>query len=107
MTDHELLQAIDKMMDQKIQPIEKNIADLQSDMQVVKQKVTLLEVTLENETNHNIQLLAENHMNLIDKLNQAIRVSDKTLLYEVQVSSLKSKVEHLEKEIADIKNKIA
>ena len=114
MTDHELLQAIDKMMDKKIQPMEKSITELredvgnlQTDMQVVKQKVTLLELTLENETNHNIQLLAENHMNLIDKLNQAIRVSDKTLLYEVQVSSLKSKVEHLEKEIAEIKEKIA
>ena len=59
------------------------------------------------ETNHNIQLIAENHMNLVDKLNQAIHVSDKTLLYEVQVSTLKSKVEHLEKEIAEIKKTIA
>lgn len=128
MTDSELLQAIEKIMDKRMQPMEKSIAGLQADvgslktdvgslkadvgelktdMQVVKQRVTSLELTLENETNHNIQLLAENHMNLIDKLNQAIRVSDKTLLYEVQVSSLKSKVEHLEKEVADIKNKIA
>ena len=142
MTDSELLQAIEKIMDKRMQPMEKSIAGLQADvgslkadvgslkadvgslktdvgslkadvgelktdMQVVKQRVTSIELTLENETNHNIQLLAENHMNLIDKLNQAIRVSDKTLLYEVQVSSLKSKVEHLEKEVADIKNKIA
>lgn len=77
------------------------------DMQTLKHKVTGLEMTLENETNHNIQLLAENHINLVDKLNQAIKVQDKSLLYEVQVSSLKMKVERLEKEIAEIKSKIA
>ncbi len=89
MTDRELLEA------------------LYNDMQTLKQKVTGLEMMLENETNHNIQLLAENHMNLVDKLNQAIKVQDKSLLYEVQVSSLKMKVERLEKEIAEIKSKIA
>lgn len=81
--------------------------DMKEQLNNIEQRLTRIELTLENETNHNIQLLAENHMNLVDKLNQAIRVSDKTLLYEVQVSSLKSKIEHLEKEINDIKNKIA
>lgn len=89
MTDRELLEA------------------LYNDMQTVKQKVTSLELTLENETNHNIQLLAENHINLVDKLNQAIRAQDKSILYEVQVSGLKAKIEHLEREIAEIKSRIA
>ena len=89
MTDRELLEA------------------LYNDMQTVKQKVTSLELTIENETNHNIQLLAENHINLVDKLNQAIRAQDKSILYEVQVSGLKAKIEHLEKEIAEIKSRIA
>ena len=89
MTDRELLEA------------------LYNDMQAVKQKVTSLGLTLENETNNNIQLLAENHMNLVDKLNQAIQVQDKSILYEVQVSGLKVKIERLEKEIEEIKSKIA
>ena len=89
MTDSELLQAI------------------YSDMQELKQRVTGIEVTLENETNKNIKLLAENHGNLIDKLNQAIRVSDKTAIYEIQVNILTSKVEKLEKEMAELKNRIA
>ena len=80
MTDSELLQAI------------------YSDMQELKQRVTGIEITLENETNKNIKLLAENHGNLIDKLNQAIKVSDKTAIYEIQVNILTSKVEKLEKE---------
>lgn len=80
---------------------------LYDDMQIVKQKVTSLELTLENETNHNIQLLAENHMNLVDKLNQAIKAQDKSILYEVQVSGLKSRIEILERELAELKSKIA
>lgn len=76
-------------------------------MQELKQRVTGIEVTLENETNKNIKLLAENHGNLIDKLNQAIKVSDKTAIYEIQVNILTSKVEKLEKEMAELKNRIA
>ena len=89
MTDSELLQAI------------------YSDMQELKQRVTGIEITLENETNKNIKLLAENHGNLIDKLNQAIKVSDKTAIYEIQVNILTSKVEKLEKEMAELNNRIA
>ena len=89
MTDSELLQAI------------------YSDMQELKQRVTGIEITLENETNKNIKLLAENHGNLVDKLNQAIKVSDKTAIYEIQVNILTSKVEKLEKEMAELKNRIA
>lgn len=40
-----------------------------SEIQELKQRTTNIELTLENETNHNIQLLAENHITLIDKLN--------------------------------------
>ena len=74
-----------------------------SEMQELKRRTTNIELTLENETNRNIQLLAENHITLIDKLNQSIKVADKTLMYEVQMTSLKSRLEHLEKEVAEIK----
>ena len=87
--------------------MKEDIRNLDQRLTVAENQITEMKLSLENETNHNIQLIAENHMNLVDKLNQAIHVSDKTLLYEVQVSTLKSKVEHLEKEIAEIKKTIA
>lgn len=103
MTDRELLEALYNNMT----ALHNDVETLRNDMEIIKQKTTGLEMTLENETNHNIQLLAENHMNLVDKLNQAIKVQDKSLLYEVQVSGLKMKLERLEKEIEDIKSRIA
>lgn len=80
---------------------------LESEMQELKRRITNIELTIENETNRNIQLLAENHITLIDKLNQAIKVADKTLMYEVQMTSLKSRLELLEKEVASLKSATA
>ncbi len=94
-------------MKDEMQNMKADIQNMNDNLYVVNQKVTAIEMTLENETNHNIQLLAENHINLVDKLNQAIRVQDKSILYEVQVSGLKSRVDILEREIAEIKTKIA
>lgn len=78
-----------------------------SRLEKLELRTTNIELTLENETNRNIQLLAENHITLIDKLNQAIKVADKTLMYEVQMTSLKSRLEHLEKEVAEMKKATA
>lgn len=103
MTDRELLQALfDDMKSMK-----SDMQSMKSDIQSLNQKVTKIEMTLENNTNHNIQLIAENHISLVDKLNEAIKVQDKSLLFEVQISGLRMKVEKLEEEIADIKHKIA
>lgn len=103
MTDNEKLDLILT----EIQNVKSDVQDVKSEVQNIQQKVTHIELSLENETNHNIQLLAENHSNLIDKLNQAIKVTDKTLLWEVQLSTFKMKLEKLEQEIADLKNKTA
>lgn len=100
MSDSELLSEISDMLDEKLKPLELNMHEL-------NKRVTNLELTIENETNRNIQLLAENHITLIDKLNQSLKVADKTLMYEVQLTSLKSRIEYLEREIAEIKNNIA
>lgn len=94
-------------MKQDIQNMKQDIQLLNDRVEKLEQRITSVELTLENVTNHNIQLLAENHINLVDKLNQAIRVQDKSILYEVQVSDLRSRVEFLEKEFAEMKTKIA
>lgn len=117
MTDREMLEALyngmqsmkDDMQSMKgdMQSMKEDVQNLKEDVQAVKQKVTSIEVSLENETNHNIQILAENHINIVDKLNEAIRVQDKSILYEVQISGLKTRLDVLERELKEIKSKIA
>lgn len=115
------LQAIGSLIQNSIQPLRDDIQIMKNDIQIIKEdihslderlqnvesRITHMELTLENETNHNIQLLAENHINLVDKLNEAIRVQDKSLLYEVQVSGLKARIDVIERQLADIIKKIA
>ncbi len=78
-----------------------------SEMQELKRRITNIELHLENGTDKNIQLIAENFIELTNKLNQAIPVADKNLAYEVKVNYLVEKVQTLEKEMAVIKSQIA
>ena len=94
-------------MKEDIQSMKEDMQSMKDELRHVKERLTTLELKLENETNHNIQLLAENHMSLVDKLNNAIRVQDKSILFEVQVSGLKSRIDIIEREISELKAKIA
>lgn len=80
---------------------------MKSEMQELNRRVTGIELHIENVTDKNIQLIAENFVELTKKLNQAIPVADKNLAYEVKVNYLTCEVERLKKELAEIKNKIA
>ena len=94
-------------LDQKVGQLELATKQLREEIEQLNLRAANLEMTIENETNHNIQLLAENHGNLIDKLNQAIKVNDKTLIWEVQLSSLRLRIDKLEQEIANLKKDAA
>ena len=76
---------------------------LKKEVKIANGRITGIALMVENDTNKNIRLLAENHINLIDKMNESIRASDKTLMYEIEVDSLKTKVNKLEKEMDKIK----
>lgn len=80
---------------------------MKSEMQELNRRITSVELHIENVTDRNIQLIAENFVELTKKLNQAIPVADKNLAYEVKVNYLTCEVERLKKEINEIKNKIA
>lgn len=86
------------------QGLKADVQELKADVQELNNRTSKIELTLENETNRNIKLLAENHVNLIDKLNQAIKPADKLLMYEVQLSGFRIRLENLEKEVAELKN---
>lgn len=94
-------------MQKDITSMQKDIASMQKDITSMKKDITDVKLHLENITDRNISLLAENHGHLIDKLNQAVKVSDKSCLEEIRVNILTEKVEKLEKEIEELKRKTA
>ena len=99
MTDSEKLNLI-------LSKLEK-LDTLENEMQELKRHTTSIELHLENVTDKNVQLIAENFIELTNKLNQAIPAADKNLAYEVKVNYLVGEVEKLKAELAELKNKIA
>ncbi|MCM1283796.1 MAG: hypothetical protein NC180_08405 [Muribaculaceae bacterium] len=56
-----------------------DMAEMKQRLTTVEQKVTAIGVHIENATDKNIQLIAENFIELTKKLNQAIPAADKNL----------------------------
>lgn len=94
-------------MKDDMQGMKDDMQGMKNDIQNIQHRLTRLELHLENHTDKNIQLIAENFIELTKKLNQAIPAADKNLAYEVKVNYLLERVDHLEKEVAEIKNQIA
>lgn len=65
----------------------------------IDQRLRKVEITLENETNKNIQVIAENHLNLDRKLDEALKSLQPNTLYHL-------KVNHLDGEVKKIKDTI-
>lgn len=101
------LQAIAALLQTTTDPLQNAITDMQKNITDIQKDITDIKLHLENVTDRNISLLAENHGHLIDKLNQAIKVSDKSYIEEIRVNILTEKVEKLEKEIEELKRKTA
>ncbi|MCI8582863.1 MAG: hypothetical protein HFH13_07010 [Dorea sp.] len=87
------------MQDMKsdIQGVKKDICSLESKVDGLDRRVRSLELHIENATDRNIQLLAENFVELTKKLNQAIPVADKNYAYEVKVNYLIEEVQEIQK----------
>ena len=122
------LQAIAGLIRQEIQPMKDDIQSMKDDIQTMKDEIQLMKddiqtmkndirelndklaatnMHIENVTDKNLQLIAENYVELTKKLNQAIPVADKNLAYEVKVNYLIEEVEKLKQEMVELKNKIA
>ena len=83
------------------------LGEMKTELGETNRRLTSLELHIENATDKNIQLLAENFVELTKKLNQAIPVVDKNLAYEVKVNYLLEEMDKVKADVAELKNKIA
>ena len=72
---------------------------IMDELQKLNRKITDIQLTLENETNRNIKIIAEGHLDLSKKLDDALKV-------ESEKEMLLLRVNHLENEIRRIKQRI-
>ena len=88
MTKNEMLQAI--YLDMQ---------DMKTDIRDLKSRVSGIEMTLENETNRNIRIIAEGHADLCRKLDEALKVENEKELLLVRTNIM-------ENDIRKIKDKL-
>ena len=109
MTDRELMEKIyDKVceVEQDVGTLKLDVSTLKSDVNTLKldvtdltDRVTSLEMTLENETNRNIKIIAEGHMDLVRKLDEALAVKSEREMIKLRMNVL-------ENEMRIVKNKV-
>lgn len=75
-----------------VKTLKEDVQTLKEDVQTLKDRVTNIEITLENETNRNIQLIAEGHLNLDRKLNEALKELQPNIMYHLKVNHLDGEV---------------
>ena len=75
-----------------VQTLKEDVQTLKEDVQSLKERVTNIEITLENETNRNIQLVAEGHLNLDRKLDEALKELHPNTMYHLKVNHLDGEV---------------
>lgn len=79
MNDNELLLAISNLFNENLKPINDRF-------NIIKNIVKDIQLTLENETNRNIRIIAEGHLDLSRKLDEALKVeNEKKCFYFVLI----------------------
>ena len=101
---------VDEKLDlllQKVTAADSHLERIEEKMCSMDDQVTDIRLHLENVSDKNISLLAENYSNLVKKLNANNSITDQQIAYQIKVNYLMEDVEKLKKEIAELKNKIA
>ncbi len=62
-------------------------------------KIRDLQLTLENETNRNIKIIAEGHMDLNSKLDEALKIDNKKEMLIMRVNTLENELRRLKERI--------
>ena len=88
MTDNELLLALSSMIDEKLKPFEHKLKEIKTDIHEIQ-------LTLENDTNKRISIIAEGHLDLIRKLDDALKVENEKELLLLRVGTLESEIKKM------------
>ena len=78
------------------------IKEIHLEMQQVKKELRSLQLTLENETNRNIALIAEGHLDLCRRLDDALKAENEKEMLLIRVNTLENEVRKLKERISNI-----
>ena len=68
----------------------------------LKRDVRQIQLTLENETNRNINIIAEGHLDLSRKLDEALKVENEKEILLIRVNRLESEIKKIKARLEEI-----
>ena len=79
-------------MNSQIEDINNQISEMKTDIQNLKSETREISLTLENETNHNIKIIAEGHLDLSRKLDKALTVENEKEMALIRINMMESEI---------------
>lgn len=75
---------------------------IMEELKKLSNKITDIQLTLENETNRNIQIIAEGHLDLSRKLDDALKVENEKEMLLIRVNRPESEIRRIKQRIEEI-----
>lgn len=92
------MDSLEKNLRQEIQEVRNELKEVRSELKEVQDNVAGVKLIMENELRRNISIVAENHLDLYEKLSEYQKVAAEQLHLSVRVNTLESYVKELRKE---------
>lgn len=75
---------------------------IESLLEPIKRDIRSIQLTLENETNRNIKIIAEGHLDLSRKLDDALKVENEKEMLMIRVNILENELRKVKERIESI-----
>ncbi len=86
---------VNKPIIERLDRLESKVDNLESRMDGLESKVTDIQMTLENETNKNICIIAEGHLDLTRKLDDALKVENEREMLLIRMNRMENELRRL------------
>ncbi len=77
--------------------LKRDVAELKEDVSVLKTQLRDIQLTLENVIGPNIRLIAEGHLDLSRKLDEALKIREQDEMVLLRLNNLENEVRKLKK----------
>lgn len=98
----EIVREANKPIHERLDKMEARLDKLEERLDKVERKVTEIQMTLENETNKEISIIAEGHLDLSRKLNNALKVENEKEMLLLRVTRLENEIRRIKQRIEEI-----
>ena len=92
---------LDKV-DSRLDKVDSRLDKMDSRLDKVESKVTEVQMTLENETNKEIRIIAEGHLDLSRKLDDSLKVENEKEMLLLRVNGLENEIRRIKQRIEEI-----